>query len=105
MSLGLALVIGLLLGALYALTRRVLTASHPRVAGRTMLLKWPEGIGRSSVVEVKAGIIRLSPPVMREEYIPPAPGTELLLKPLGGGPVQRAKFVAHGDSGWTVRLR
>jgi len=41
---------------------------------------------------------------MRASYTPPEPGTELLLKPLDGGPVRRAKLLGHGDAGWTVRL-
>ena len=104
MNFGISLIIGLLVGAIYAMTRRIWATSHMQVAGGAMLLKWPRGIGRASVLEVKAGTMRLSSPIMREDYAPPEPGTELLLKPLGGGPVQRAKFITQGDAGWTVRL-
>lgn len=105
MSLEISLIVGLLIGAVYVMTRRALATSHLQPGGGSMLLKWSRGIGRASVLEIKAGTIRLSSPVMRANYTPPEPGTELLLKPLDGGPVRRAKFIAHGDAGWTVRLR
>jgi len=103
-SFEISLLIGLVIGAGYAIARRMSATSHVQPVGGAMLLKWPRGIGRVSVLEIKAGNMRLSPPVMRASYTPPEPGTELLLKPLDGGPVRRAKLLGHGDAGWTVRL-
>lgn len=99
-----AIIIGLLVGLVYAATKRIVATSALQISGGALLLKWPNGIGRSSVVEVKSNTIRLSPPIMRQDYAPPAPGSEVILKPLAGGPVRRGRFVAHGDGGWTVRL-
>ncbi|MHB8636638.1 MAG: hypothetical protein ACYC96_09215 [Fimbriimonadaceae bacterium] len=104
MNVEISVALGLLLGAVYILSRKALATSELRMVGGPMLLKWRHGIGRASVVDVNARILRLSSPVMRQAYAPPAPGSELLLKPLGGGPVRRAEFVAQGDAGWTVRL-
>lgn len=104
MNVEVSLVIGLLLGIVYAATRRTLFTPGPRLTGGAMIVKWGSGIGRASVVESKGGTIRLNSPVMRQAYAPPEPGSAILIKPLGGGPVQRAHFIANCDSEWTVRL-
>lgn len=104
MNVELSLVIGLLVGLVYVACRRIRATADLRLTSGAMLVKWRHGIGRASVIEVNGTQIRLTSPVMRENYAPPSPGGELLLKPLTGGRVARGRFVANGDAGWTIRL-
>jgi len=99
-----SLVIGLILGSGYVVLQRILDQGRTRAVTGAFLVKWPTGMGRASVNHVKANTVQLTPPVMRALYPTPHPGAELLLKPLDGGPVRRAKFVAYGDAGWTIKL-
>lgn len=72
--------------------------------GTRVIVKWNTGIGRSSVIEVKGDLLRLTPPLMRADYRAPFPESELVLKPLDGGQPFRSIFVGHGESGWTIRV-
>jgi len=101
-NIELSLAIGLLIGAIYFAVRWLVAPGS--LPGGPVLLKWQTGVGRSSVVWAKAGKVHLSSPVMRADYAPPAPGAELVLKPIDGGRAFRARFVGLVEDSWELSL-